>query len=114
MHDRVAGQKNLILEDLDSESFAERIKSDKNAAIIDVRTPMEYDEGHLADSLLIDISNPSFTNEIEKLDKSKSYYIYCKSGNRSWHAGNYMLKQGFQSVAHLSPGIIGWNGPIEK
>jgi rhodanese-related sulfurtransferase len=114
MHDRVVGQKNLILEDLDSASFAAKINNDKNAVIIDVRTQMEYNEGHLAGSLLIDISSPSFMDEIEKLDRSKSYYIYCRSGNRSWHAGNYMLKQGFPTVAHLRPGIIGWHGPIEK
>ena len=114
MHDRVVGQKNLILEDLDSASFAEKINNDNNAVIIDVRTPMEYNEGHLADSLLIDISSPSFMDEIDKLDRSKNYYIYCRSGSRSWHAGNYMLKQGFRTVAHLGPGIIGWRGNIEK
>ena len=107
-------QNRLVLEELDSASFAEKINNDKNAVVIDVRTPMEYDQGHLADSLLININSPSFVSEIEKLDKTKSYYIYCRSGSRSWYAGDYMLKQGFQSVAHLAPGIIGWNGPIEK
>ena len=103
-----------MIEELDSASFAEKIKKDKNSVVIDVRTPMEYNQGHLADSLLIDINCPSFVNEIEKLDKTKSYYLYCRSGNRSWHAGNYMLKQGFQSVAHLAPGIIGWYGTVVK
>ena len=103
-----------MLEELDSASFAEKINNDKNGVVIDVRTPMEYNQGHLADSLLIDINNPSFADEIGKLDKTKNYYIYCRSGQRSWHAGNYMLKQGFQTVAHLAPGIIGWQGPVEK
>lgn len=103
-----------MLEELDSASFAEKINNDKNAVVIDVRTPMEYDQGHLSNSLLIDINGPSFASEIGKLDKTKSYYIYCRSGQRSWHAGDYMLKQGFQSVAHLSPGILGWQGPVEK
>lgn len=103
-----------MLENLDAQSFAQRMNNDENAVVIDVRTPMEYDQGHLTGSLLIDINSPSFVNEIGKLDKTKSYYIYCKSGGRSWHAGNYMLKQGFQSVAHLAPGILGWDGPVEK
>ena len=107
-------QKRLVLEGLDAELFGEKISNDKDAIVIDVRTPMEYYEGHLTDSLLIDINSPSFVNEISKLDKRKNYYIYCRSGNRSWHAGNYMLKQGFRTVAHLGPGIIGWRGNIEK
>ena len=103
-----------MLENLDAQSFAQRVNNDENAVVIDVRTPFEYDEGHLSGSLLIDINSPSFVNEIEKLDRAKNYYIYCRGGVRSWHAGNHMLKQGFQSVAHLAPGILGWHGPVEK
>jgi rhodanese-related sulfurtransferase len=114
MHDQKNVHEDITLENLDSQSFADKINSNENAVVIDVRTPMEYNEGHLYGSLLININDSSFTIEIEKLDKSKDYFIYCRSGNRSWHAGNYMLKRGFQSVAHLEPGIIGWDGPIEK
>ena len=103
-----------MLEELNPASFAEKINNDKNGVVVDVRTPMEYNQGHLSNSLLIDINSPSFADEIGKLDKTKNYYIYCRSGQRSWHAGNYMLKQGFQTVAHLAPGILGWQGPVEK
>jgi rhodanese-related sulfurtransferase len=51
--------------------------------------------------------------EIEKLDKNKTYYVYCRSGNRSFHAGNFMLQAGFQKVYNLEPGIIGWHGEKE-
>jgi len=81
--------------------------------LLDVRTPMENQMVRILDSVLIDINSPTFSKEIEKLDKSKSYYVYCRSGNRSFHAGNYMLKNGFEKVYNLEPGIIGWHGKKE-
>ena len=97
---------------LSAEEFAEKIKSDNSAIIIDVRTPAEFNQGHIADSLLIDFYNPSFQNQILELDKSKNYYIYCRSGNRSFYAGNFMLQMGFNNVSHLEEGIISWDEPL--
>ena len=65
------------------------------AAVIDVRTPQEFDAGHLKGALNIDIEGAAFTAEIEKLDKSQSYYIYCHSGNRAGQAITYMTGAGF-------------------
>ena len=87
---------------LNAEEFKNLISSDESAIIIDVRTPAEFNNGHINNSLLIDIYNPTFQNEILKLDKSKNYYIYCRSGNRSYHAGVFMLAEGFNSVQPVS------------
>ena len=100
--------------DLDVNTFSEKIKNDKNAVILDVRTKEEFLDLRIPNSELIDIYKPDFLSNIEKLDRSKNYYIYCRSGNRSYHAGRYMLSAGFKNVCHLEPGIIGWDGPIEK
>ena len=102
-----------IVENLDAKSFETKIEEDEDAVILDVRTPMENQMVRIPNSILIDINNPMFVQEIEKLDKSKSYYVYCRSGNRSFHAGNYMLKVGFEKVFNLEPGIIGWHGKKE-
>lgn len=99
---------------LSAEEFKNRISSDESAIIIDVRTPAEFNEGHITNSLLIDIYNPTFQNEILKLDKSKNYYIYCRSGNRSYHAGVFMLAEGFNSVQHLVDGILSWTDKLER
>ncbi len=100
--------------EFDASTFADNLNSDKDGVLIDVRTPMEFNQGHIPHSLLIDIYNSKFTDEVRKLDRNKNYYLYCHSGNRSFHAGKFMLSIGFKNVYHLKPGIIGWYGPIEK
>ena len=88
--------------------------NDKLAVVVDVRTPQEFNDGHISKSLLIDIYNPTFAEKISELDKSKNYYIYCRSGQRSYHAGVFMLEQNFTNVHHLKDGIISWTGSLEK
>ena len=94
--------------------FSQKIKSDNSAVIIDVRTPQEFSDGHIPTSKLIDIYNPTFQSKILELDRSKNYYIYCRSGNRSYHASVFMLSEGFTSVQHLEEGIISWTEKLEK
>jgi rhodanese-related sulfurtransferase len=102
-----------LVENLDAKMFEKRVTEDKEAILLDVRTPMEHQMVRIPNSILIDINSPTFVQEIEKLDKNKNYYVYCRSGNRSFHAGNYMLKAGFEKVYNLEPGIIGWQGQKE-
>jgi rhodanese-related sulfurtransferase len=103
-----------LLENLDAESFRKKISEDRDAVILDVRTPAEHQMDRIPNSILIDINNPEFVQAINKLDKKKSYYIYCRNGNRSHHAGNYMLRLGFEKVYNLQPGINGWRGEKEQ
>jgi len=98
---------------LSASEFAEKIKADKAAIIIDVRTPQEYNISHIPNSILIDFYHHTFQSKIMELDKKKTYYLYCRSGNRSFYAGNFMLKMGFEKVHHLENGIITWQGAIE-
>ena len=102
------------VENLDSRTFEEQFKNDENGVLIDTRTPNEFAMSRIPNSELIDFMNPGFKNEIEKLDRSKSYYLYCRSGNRSYHAAKLMLNLGFEKVYNLKPGIIGWHGEIES
>lgn len=99
---------------LDSETFATKLKEDSNAVLIDVRTQLENHLKRIPNSLLLDISDLAFFQKLDQLDKSKNYYLYCRSGNRSWYAGNQMIKLGFVSVNNLQPGIIGWKGETEQ
>lgn len=109
------GNQNLIdVINLNSVSFSEKFKSDENAVLVDVRTPSEFQQGHIPNSLLIDIYSPTFADEILKMDKTKNYYLYCRSGNRSFHAGRFMLSQGFNTVYNLVNGILDWYEPLEK
>ena len=99
-----------MAENLDARTFEKKIAEDPDAVLLDVRTPMEHQMVRIPNSILIDINNPMFMQEIDRLDRKKSYYVYCRSGNRSFHAGIYMLKAGFEKVYNLEPGIIGWHG----
>ena len=111
---RHKNEKVNTIENVDAESFEKMIREDENAVLIDVRTSMENKMLRIPNSLLIDIASPFFIPELDKLDRNKNYYLYCRSGNRSFHAGNHMLKMGFKNVCHLQPGIIGWKGETEQ
>lgn len=97
---------------LDGRTFEEELHNNADAILIDVRTPMEYEEGHLPDAKLINVASPDFQTEISKLDPNKSYYLYCRSGARSGSACNYMSSMGFKKVANLAGGIFDWEGEI--
>jgi rhodanese-related sulfurtransferase len=79
--------------------------------ILDVRTPMEFKEGHIEQAQLIDYNGRNFETEIAKLDKSKKYLVYCKSGGRSASASEILTKKGFK-VFNLDGGISSWSGKV--
>jgi rhodanese-related sulfurtransferase len=103
---------NALIE-LESTEFSKKLKEDENAVLLDIRTPGEYNEGHIPNSILMNIHSPDFIEEVQKLDRNKNYYLYCRSGNRSYHAGQYMKKLGFKNVYNLCSGILDWNEPLE-
>ena len=111
---RDRNEKVNTVENVNAENFEKMIKEDKNGLLIDVRSSMENKILRIPNSLLIDIASPFFIPELDKLDRNKNYYLYCQRGNRSYHAGNHMLKMGFKKVCHLQPGIIGWKGETEQ
>jgi len=81
---------------------------DSNFIILDIRTPGEYQSGHLKDAIIIDYYSKSFADEIGRLDKEKSYLVYCRSGNRSARSMDLFNKLHFQKIYHLSSGIKSW------
>jgi phage shock protein E len=88
-----------------------------NFIIIDVRTPEEYAQGHLENAILIDYNNDSFKTEIKKLNRNKKYLIYCRTGNRSAGARDFMQASGFMDINHMDGGITEWQSrgyPVVK
>ena len=102
---------------LEPQVFIENTKADTNAIILDVRTPDEYAEGHIEGAINLDWLNSEVFNEGEaKLDKSKNYYIYCRSGRRSNAAATKMQTDGFK-VFDMKGGYLLWcelNLPVVK
>jgi len=89
--------------------FAKKI-SDTSIVLLDVRTPGEFASGHIAGAANIDFESGTFPADIQKLDKSKTYAVYCRSGNRSAQATALMAKDGFKSIFNLDGGINNWQG----
>lgn len=89
-------------------SLIQENEGNADFVIMDVRTPEEYAGEHIAGSILLDFNADDFKNELGKLDKSKTYLIYCRSDNRSGKAANIMLDLGFIEVYDIDGGINQW------
>ena len=76
--------------------------------ILDVRTPKEFTQGHIAGAVLLDFRSAEFVSGLKRLDRTKSYLIYCRSGNRSGQTLKLIDSMRFQRVYHLKHGIIDW------
>ena len=86
----------------------EKLAKAGNGTTLDVRTPKEYDEGHLKGSINMSYFDKDFKNQVGKLDKDKPVYVYCHSGGRSSKAMNIMKSQGFTAVYNLTGGYAAW------
>lgn len=92
-----------------------KIQKENKAIVIDVRTPAEWQEGVIEGAtVFIDFKGGSFEQQIAKLDKSKTYVVYCRSGGRSAGASDMMAKNGFKHVINMEGGIMAWKGKIVK
>ena len=102
------------MSELSQSEWASQLESDSKSVIIDVRTDQEVEEGMIPKALHMDIyKGQEFVSELEKLDKTLSYYVYCRSGNRSGQACSVMQKMGFESTFNLVGGFLEWTGPTE-
>ena len=101
------------MEDLTQEEWVSQLENDANAVILDVRTDAEVAEGIIKNAIHIDIyKGQGFIDEIEALDKTKNYYVYCRSGNRSGQACSVMNQLGFENAYNLLGGILEWEGEL--
>ncbi|MGC1203287.1 MAG: rhodanese-like domain-containing protein [Flavobacteriaceae bacterium] len=101
------------MEDLTQEEWILQLAKDENAVVLDVRTDDEVAEGIIKNAINIDIyKGQEFINAIEELDKSKNYYVYCRSGNRSGQACAIMEQLGFENAYNLEGGMLEWEGEV--
>ena len=99
------------MKELSQEEWREQISNDDNAVILDVRTELEVEEGYIPEAKNIDIyKGQEFLQELDKLDKEKNYYVYCRSGARSAQACNLMDQKGFKQTYNLIGGFSQWEG----
>ena len=92
---------------VNAKAFSEAVVNEQ-AILIDVRTPDEYAAGHLQGATNINVDGASFASQIDALDKTKTYAVYCHSGRRSGIATAAMEKAGFVHIYDLDGGIQAW------
>jgi len=75
--------------------------------ILDVRTPGEYNSGHIENAVNVDYKSANFKDEVNKLDKNKTYAVYCHSGRRAAASADIMEQLGFKSIYEIG-GVEQW------
>ena len=99
--------------DLSQEEWLSLAAANEDAIILDVRTPEECQDGIIPKAIMIDIyKGHDFIEEIDALDKSKKYFVYCKAGGRSAQACGIMQQMGFENTYNLIGGFSNWSGQV--
>ena len=99
-----------IIEDITPQEAFTLIQNNQNNpdfVIIDVRTPEEFAEEHIENAINIDFYSETFRDELNNLDKNKTYLVYCRSGKRSGNALDIMKELNFREAYNIG-GIIEW------
>ena len=108
------------LKTISPKEASELIAKHKNNAdfiILDVRTPREFKSGHIEKAILLDYYSKMYTEELKRLDKTKTYLIYCRTGNRTGKTLVLIRNMGFSRVYNMDKGIKGWRSkgfPVTK
>jgi len=99
------------MSDLSQQDWVLNLNSDSKSIILDVRTDAEVEEGMIPEAKHLDIhQGQDFISALEKLDKTNSYYVYCRSGARSGQACSIMQQMGFEKAYNLLGGFNDWKG----
>ncbi len=96
------------IKNVDADEAAAILAQNTNIVVLDVRTPGEYADGHIAGATNVDFRDPNFAQELDSLDKDKTYLVHCASGGRSSKTRDMMKKDGFESIYHLNGGLNAW------
>jgi rhodanese-related sulfurtransferase len=101
--------------DLSQEMWRKKQVQTDGSMIVDVRTLNEYKMGYIENSQLLDIQEPQiFMDELKTFDKSKTYFLYCRSGARSAQACQIFKQNGISNCFNLLGGILDWHGELKK
>ncbi len=103
-----AQDRNTASVKLKPAEFQKAMAADKDFVLLDVRTPEEVAEGKLEGAIVINFHDADFKQQLERLDKNKTIYVYCRSGNRSGQAAAILNEMQFKKVIDLEGGIASW------
>lgn len=109
--DKLATNTNdvqLTHKNVDVHEAKTMISQNPDIVVLDVRTPGETAQGMIQNAIEIDYNGSDFAGKVSKLDKSKTYLVYCKSGGRSARASKQMINAGFTDVTNMKGGYSAW------
>jgi rhodanese-related sulfurtransferase len=89
-------------------AFKEKLNTEKNSQILDVRTPEEFATGHLENAVNINWNSENFDQQIKKFNKTKPIFVNCQAGGRSKKAAERLFSLGFKKIFELKSGINDW------
>lgn len=101
--------KNLAFESLPIQQLDDLQQQYPNAILLDVRTAIEFDNGHIHKAINVDVKQQDFLSKITTLDPSKTYLVYCRSGVRSVKACQLLQEAGFEKIYNLKGGYLAFN-----
>jgi rhodanese-related sulfurtransferase len=99
---------------ISGEEFHRLMREHEDALVLDVRTPGEFVAGHIPGAVNIDMMDRNFASKVEEYERSRPVLLYCRSGNRSYHAGSVMMKLGFEQVYNLASGLFDWEHELAR
>ena len=99
-------QSGSVPSSVDVETARQYVEN--GAVLVDVRTPEEWNAGHLEGAVHINLFDSDFEERFAALDTTKTYVVYCRSGNRSGQAIQKMKSRGFSKLTNMEGGIIAW------
>ena len=109
MFNKIKSQNNreIIPNEIDYEELKDKMQKDSTIDLIDVRSPQEYAESHLAKAMNIPLYELATEAREKFTNKEQTLIVYCQSGNRSKHAMEILERLGYQNVYALKDGLDG-------
>ena len=106
-------KKPTNFQHIDFDEFSQ-LKGRPDHVVLDVRSPGEVAAGAIPGHRAINVSDASFRDKVSRLDKSRTYLVYCRSGMRSAKACRIMAELGFGKLYNFKGGIMAWNAHANR
>jgi rhodanese-related sulfurtransferase len=103
-----AQQSGQRVELINPAAFEQKM-AENEGQVIDVRTPKEFNAGHIDSAVNMHVYDKDFEQRVDKLEKDKPVYVYCKVGGRSAEAVEILKAKGFTEIVELEGGMDAWN-----
>ncbi len=97
-----------MIPEINVDQLKKKLENQKDIILLDVRFEEELNYGKIKYSIMIPL--PELPNKLNLIEnyKNKEIIVYCRSGNRSAKATEFLLKSGYKNVKNLIGGILAW------